>query len=287
LALWIAVFACNVIYGWKVLGYAYHTANFQGSHALMPFLPDGYDILEVLGDPVRWAVTIFVVVGAALFARLIVWRTQRLGSGDPSRLALCVLDFTALFLVAISLVFNQFTDNYLVPLVPYAAIAVGKPLEDLLIARRRAIIACCLFLLVGSAIWTREDLAKDEAMWSLSARLHAKGIRPQEIFSDWKWCFFWNFEDAAEQGLFHPETSYAYFFDTWMPPYRDAAEYWIVHEVKPPPGERWEVVETARYFSVYARGMETFYAVQRIHDAPAPGPRVRSAPRRSNGRPKA
>jgi Dolichyl-phosphate-mannose-protein mannosyltransferase len=285
-AIWIVVFACNVIYGWKVLGYAYHTANFQGSHALMPFLPDCYDILEVLGDPVRWAATIFVIAGAALFARLIVLRCQRLGGGDPSRLALCVLDFTALLLVAVSLVFNQFTDNYLVPLVSYAAIAVGKPLEDLLIARRRAVVACCLVLLVGSAIWTREDLAKDEAMWSLSARLHAKGIRPQQIFSDWKWFFFWNFEDAAEEGLFHPDTSYAYFFDKWMPPYRDAAEYWVVHELKPPAGERWEVVETARYFSVYARGMATFYAVRRIRGSPAPAPGVRSAPRGSSGGPK-
>ena len=273
LAFWIAVFACTVVYGWKVLGFAYHTANFQGSHALMPFLPDCYDILEVMGDPVRWGATIFVVVGAALFTRLIVARSARLGTGDPTQLSLCVLDFTALFLVAIGLVFNQFTDNYLVPLVPYAAIAVGKPLENLLLARRRLVVACCLLLFVGDAIWTREDLAKDEALWTLSVRLKDKGIPPQQIFSDWKWFFFWNFEDAAERGLFHPDTSYAYFFDEWMPPGQDAAEYRVVHELKPPPGERWEVVETAHYVSVYARGQETFYAVRRIPDAPAARPR--------------
>jgi hypothetical protein len=269
LALWIIIFAWNVIYGWKILGYAYHTPNFQGSHALMPFLPDCYDILEVMGEPVRWGATIFVVVGAALFTRLIVSRCTRLGTGDPSQLAVCVLDFTALFLLAIGLVFNQFTDNYLVPLVPYAAIAIGKPLQELLLARWRAVVACCLLLLAGAAIWTREDLAKDEALWSLSVRLHDKGIPPQQIFSDWKWFFFWNFEDAAEKGLFHPSTSYAYFFDEWMPPSRDAAEYWVVHELKPPAGERWEVVDTAHYFSVYARGQETFYAVRRIHGVPA------------------
>jgi hypothetical protein len=139
----------------------------------------------------------------------------------------------------------------------------------LLLARWRAVVACCLLLLAGAAIWTREDLAKDEALWSLSVRLHDKGIPPQQIFSDWKWFFFWNFEDAAEKGLFHPSTSYAYFFDEWMPPYRDAAEYCVVHELKPQPGERWEVVETAHYFSLYARGPETFYAVRRIRSAPA------------------
>jgi hypothetical protein len=280
LALWSAVFTANVIYGWKVLGYAYHTANFQGSHALMPFLPDCYDILEVMGEPVRWGATIFVIVGAALFARLIVSRSAHLGTGDPDQLAVCVLDFTALFLVAISLVFNQFTDNYLVPLVPYAAIAVGKPLEELLVARRRWVVAGCLSLLVGAAIWTREDLAKDEALWTLSVRLHDKGIPPQQIFSDWKWFFFWNFEEAAAEGRFQPSTSYAYFFDEWMPPYRDAAEYWVVHELKPPPNERWEVVETTHYFSIYARRQETFYAVKRIRDASSPQLRpVSPAPR--------
>ncbi len=279
LALWIVVFALNVVYGWKVLGYAYHTPNFQGSHALMPFLPDCYDILEVLGEPVRWAATLFVIVGAALFARLIVARVARLGTGDADQLACCVLDFTALFLAAVSLVFNQFTDNYLVPLVPYAAIAVGRPLAELLWARRRAVVACCLLLFVGAAIWTREDLAKDEAMWSLSARLHDQGIPPQQIFSDWKWFFFWNFEDAAEQGLFHPDTSYAYFFDEWMAPDRQFAEYRVVHELTPPPGERWELVDTAHYFSVYARGQETFYAVRRIRDEPAvPSRAASSAP---------
>ncbi len=277
LALWIVVFVLNVVYGWKVLGYAYHTANFQGSHALMPFLPDCYDILEVLGEPVRWAATVFVIVGAALFARLIVGRVARLGTGDADQLACCVLDFTALFLAAISLVFNQFTDNYLVPLVPYAAIAVGKPLAELLWARRRAVVACCLVLFVGAAIWTREDLAKDEAMWSLSARLHDQGIPPQQIFSDWKWFFFWNFEDAAEQGLFHPDTSYAYFFDEWMAPDRQFAEYWVVHDPTPPPNERWEVVDQAHYFTVYARGQETFYAVRRVRKEAAVPSRVAPA----------
>jgi hypothetical protein len=270
-----------VIYGWKVLGYAYHTANFQGSHALMPFLPDCYDILEVMGEPVRWGATIFVVVGAALFARLIVSRSTQLNAGDTDQLAMCVLDFTALFLVAVGLVFNQFTDNYLIPLVPYTAIAIAKPLEALLAGHRRAVVACCLLLFVGDAIWTREDLAKDEALWGLSAQLHDQGIPPRNIFSDWKWFFFWNFEDAAEQGLFHPDTSYAFFFDEWMPPYRDLAEYRVVHEMKAPPGERWEVVGTAHYFSVYARGKETFYAVRRIRDEPPT--RLRSVPAPSRG----
>jgi hypothetical protein len=269
LTLWIAFFAGNVIYGGKVLGYAYHTADFQGSQALMPFLPDCYDILEVLGEPARWAATIFVVVGAALFARLIVARSLNLIRGERPELSLLVLDFAALFLLAVGLVFNQFTDNYLIPFVPYAAIVFGKPLERLLLAWRHAVVVCCLLLFAGSAIWTREDLAKDEALWTLSSRLAAKGIPPREIFSDWKWFFYWNFEDAAEEGLFHPNTSYAHFFDEWMPPYRDRAEYWVVHEVTPPPGERWEVVDTARYFSVYARGEETFYAVRRVREAKA------------------
>jgi hypothetical protein len=139
----------------------------------------------------------------------------------------------------------------------------------------------CLLLFAGAAIWTREDLAKDEALWTLSSRLAAQGIPPREIFSDWKWFFYWNFEDAAEEGFFHPSTSYAYFFDEWMPPYRDRAEYWVVHNMTPPPGERWEVVDTARYFSVYARGEETFYAVRRIREPKAGAtPRERSGSRR-------
>jgi hypothetical protein len=53
----------------------------------------------------------------------------------------------------------------------------------------------------------------------------------------------------------------------------------VVHELTPPPGERWEVVDTAHYFSVYARGQETFYAVRRIRDEQAvPSRAAASAP---------
>ncbi len=42
---------------------------------------------------------------------------------------------------------------------------------------------------------------------------------------------------------------------------RAQADYLIVHDPQPPAGEHWETVDRFQYFSVFSRGIETFYAV--------------------------
>ena len=168
-----------------------------------------------------------------------------------------------MFLLGLNLAFSQMWDQYLLVYIPYAAIIVGKRLEGLLIGWRRPVVACCVLLLFGSAIWTREDLAKGEAMWSLCQQLRADGIPPNQIFADWEWHLFWNFEDYVRDHRVTSTTSYSEIFDKILPQARQSAEYWIVHDPHPPAGEQWKTIHAVRYFSVYARGTEHFYAVQR------------------------
>jgi hypothetical protein len=54
--------------------------------------------------------------------------------------------------------------------------------------------------------------------------------------------------------------------DGWQGRNRRAAEYWIVHDPRPPAGsgETWTIVDKADYFSLYARGRERFYAIRRL-----------------------
>ena len=259
-----ALFTAAAVYGWKVIGYGY-SGPLRGSHALMPFVPHCYEILEVVPESFRWTVTVFMILGGALFAQIAAARLLQLARGTLAP-AEMLLDFTAIFSFGLTLIFVQFVDQYFLIYLPLAAIVVGKSVQELLIRRRALVIACCLVLLTGSAVWTREDLARDEAMWSLSEQLHAEGIPPERIFSDWKWLFYWQFEDYVHAGHATAETSYAELFeDGWLKRERDAAEYWIVRELKPPPGETWKVVRETHYFSIYARGRQTFYAVRRIH----------------------
>jgi hypothetical protein len=278
----IALFTAGVAYGWRVVGYGYNSSDFHGNTALMPFLRHTYDLLLVLGEPVRWAVTIFVVVGAALFARVFVERYASListlagpGTG-PASAPLpreLLLDLTSLFLLGCNLIFFQQWDSYQLPFLPLVAIVVAKRYEGLMISRRFAVAGCCLLLLVGSTIWTREDLAKGDVQWTLAEKLRESGVPPQNIASSWEWFAYWSFPDFVREEGKRAGSAIPKFLgeDGWQGRNRKAAEYWIVHDPQPTAGssEKWTIVGEADYFSVYARGRERFYAVRRsAHSAP-------------------
>ena len=96
------------------------------------------------------------------------------------------------------------------------------------------------------------------------ARLHRQGIPPPQIFSDWKWLFYWEFDDYARSGNITAASTYADLFgDNWLGRRRAAAPYRVVHDLRSPGGEQWTVIETTRYFSLYSFQWETYYAVRR------------------------
>jgi hypothetical protein len=177
------------------------------------------------------------------------------------------LDLTSLFLLGCNLIFFQQWDSYQLPFLPLTAIVLTKRFESLLVSRRWAVAACSVVLLAGSATWTREDLAKGHVQWILAERLRQSGVAPQDIASSWEWFAYWNFPDFVRQEGKQASTEIPNFLgeEGWQGRNRQAAEYWIVHNPKPPAGsgETWTVVGEADYFSVYARGRERFYAVRR------------------------
>jgi hypothetical protein len=275
----IALFSAAVVYGWKFVGYGYDSTDFHGNTALMPFLRHAYDLLLVFGEPVRWAATIFVVVGAALFARVFLERYASLISREPRPVPAptpreLLLDLTSLFLLGCYLIFSQLWDVYLLSFLPLAGIVVAKRYEGYVVSWRWALAGCCVLLLIGSAIWTREELAKDEAQWTLAEHLRESGVEPQNIASSWEWFAYWSFPEFVRQEGSKAGTTIPNFLgeEGWQGRNRAAAAYWIVHDPRPPAGlgENWTVVGEADYFSVLARGRETFYAIRR---SPVPGKR--------------
>jgi hypothetical protein len=136
-----------------------------------------------------------------------------------------------------------------------------------LVSRRWAVTACCFVLLAGSAIWTREDLAKGDVQWILAEQLRQSGVAPQDVASSWEWFAYWNFPEFVRREGKQASTEIPNFLgeEGWQGRNRHAAEYWIVHNPKPRAGssETWTIVGEADYFSFYARGRERFYAVRR------------------------
>ena len=183
------------------------------------------------------------------------------------------MDAATFVSLLMALVFFVFGDKDVLIFLPLGAIAVAKQTEPVLMKHRRAVFMACLLLLAGTAVWTREDLCRNQAVWTLAARLEAGGVPSEKIFAGWEWYGYHHFEDYARIVPPLETTEFADFFGTWMERQKAEADYLIVHDPTPPVGEHYEVVDQFQYFSVFSRGIETFYAVERPgSDRPQRGP---------------
>jgi hypothetical protein len=262
LVTWLVVLLAGVAYGHWVLGVSW----------LMPYLPWFFEILKLLRLKAEIPATLLTIAGGVLFAHLLS-RRYFVAANRP-RLEHGILDAATLVSLAMALVFFVFGDKDVLIFLPFAAIAVGKQTERVLLRHRRAGVGACLLMMAGTAVWTREDLCRNKAVWTLAARIEARGVPSERIFAGWEWYGYHHFEDYARIVPPTETTEFADFFGPWMARQRAEADYLIVHDPNPPAGERYEPVDQFQYFSVFSRGFETFYAVKR------PG---RSVPRRGPG----
>ena len=249
---WTMVFVAGIFYGVRVIGVP----------ALMPFLSWNFEILYILGTKFRVLATVIAVGGAIPFAFVLMRRYFR-ETSRPRGLPEWFLDATTFFSLLLALVFFLIGDEYLLIFLPFAAIAVGRAVEPVLVAWRRTVVILCFLLLAGAAIWTREGLCRNEAIWTLAERLHARGIRTEEIFAGWEWAGFYHFDDFVRSSPPTATTTFADFFERWTGGRRARAQYLVVHDPRPPAGQEWETVDRFQYFSIFSRGTETFYAVHR------------------------
>jgi hypothetical protein len=255
---WTGLFVGGVFYG----------SRFIGSPALMPILSWNFEILYLLGTKVRVLATAIAVVGAVLFAHFLV-RRYGLESRRPRELHEWFLDAATAFSLLLVLIFFLLGDEYLLIFLPFAAIAIGRQVESVLQARSRTIFVVCLALLVGAAVWTREGLCRNQAIWTLAERLHATGVPTDKIFAGWEWAGYYHFEDYTRTSPPTATTTFADFFERWIAERRARAEFLIVHDPYPPAGERWQTVDRYHFFSIFSRGMETYYAVRRERGRPS------------------
>ncbi|HEV8003767.1 MAG TPA: hypothetical protein VGP63_28130 [Planctomycetaceae bacterium] len=249
---WLILLLASVAYGACVLNVPW----------LMPYMAWFFEILKLLGLKAELPATLLTIASGVLFAHFLV-RRYVVAANRP-RLEQGILDAATLVSLLMALVFFVFGDKDVLIFLPLAAIAVAKQAEPVLLKHRRLVFAACLFMLAGSAVWTREDLLRNQAMWTLAERVHAGNVPSEKIYAGWEWYGFHHFDDYARAVPPVATTEFADFFGPWMDRQRAQAEYLIVHKPDLPKDERYETVAEFRYFSVFSRGFETFYAVKRI-----------------------
>ena len=232
---------------WGVgIGLAMVCVHLEGRSPWMPYLP--WHLGFLAGQPawIRASVTLITASGAALLARIFWLRWFDAAGWRSLSPAERLLDLVSLCLIGMHLVFFQLGDEYILVMLPFTLIAVGKHLGNRLFDLRIPLVAGCLLVWAASAEWTRGLLAGEEAQWQAAESVVGRGVPPGEVYGPWTWVANYRFEEYLEETHGHVYRDLKDFWGRWMPEQRARARFLITEE-DVPEGEGWSLIEQRVY----------------------------------------
>jgi hypothetical protein len=81
----------------------------------------------------------------------------------------------------------KFGDRYLLPLLLFAIVTVGRHVGNLLNRYAVPAFGVCVAMILVSAMWTRGILEQSEATWKAAESVRRTGVEPPLIFSTYEW----------------------------------------------------------------------------------------------------
>jgi hypothetical protein len=106
------------------------------------------------------------------------------------------ITFSAIALLGLQLMYTQFYDVYLIQFLPFALFALGRIFGPWSNWAKAITCALCMFMLFGSSLWTRGNLARAEASWRAAELAHSAGAAPENIGGDMTWsCYYGAFDE--------------------------------------------------------------------------------------------
>lgn len=197
----------------------------------MPLLPWNLGELRSLGLTVQCLITIFTVIGSVAYVRIFLMRY--LGKASWMRLPAeeRLLDLVTLFLFVAHLVFFQIGDEYLLCLLPFTLIVIGKGLQEEFGWVRRVAVCASALVMIASVMWTRGTLEREEAIWKASESLMLRGVEKSRIFASIAWNGEHRFDEYfSGLGYDRPVEKMGVLFREWLPERKKAAQYLVISE---------------------------------------------------------
>jgi hypothetical protein len=167
-----------------------------GPRYLMPYLDWNLKRLLIeelegrprLGEMVRLAVTVVGVLGGVLLGAVILRRYVPLKGWKELSPGQRLLDLATLFLLGLHLIYAQFGDEYLIALLPYTFLVLGRHIRGWFPWLLAPAAVGCLVMLAASAVWTRGLMAEQEAQWTVADRVvRETGVKPEQVYGSWTW----------------------------------------------------------------------------------------------------
>ena len=232
-----------------------------GGDWLMPLIGLRLGQVGLLPLWLRIGYTVAVLVGATAIVGEMRRRYRSGGFGKlPPHQQL--LDLTALGSLAGILLFLQFNDEYLLPLIPFALLILGRELDG---ASRLSLVVTAgltLALLVVVTLSTRAILTSNQAAWRLGDRAVARGASPAAVAVSWPWYSKHNFDDFVREVRPVPAQNTNDYF-TWIQARYRRETTFVLSSDRPAAGDPyWEVADSEPWRDADLR-LKTLYLLHR------------------------
>jgi len=153
-----------------------------------------------------------------------------------------LLDFLTALVALTSLAFWTIADRYLLSLLPYTLIVLGRECKPLLRQYGRLVAVFCVLIAVASAVETRRYLALNEALWKGGEIARSLAAPHQNVSSSWEWVSNYYFPVFLAR---NQANRTVYDFEDWLDDFYEASEYTL--ELDPPENPSRTVLATVPY----------------------------------------
>jgi 4-amino-4-deoxy-L-arabinose transferase-like glycosyltransferase len=195
----------------------------------LPSIPWNLQELGGFSRAARRAFTAIVLILAVPYTKTWVARV----SAD---LLVASIDVTAvlfhatmLTLLCLTLVYQQFGDEYLLVYVPWVVWTAARTRTLRFPYAIVWLTALTLLQLMVVTAWVDEILCRNEVQWQAATntveRLH---VAPTRISAAWTWATYYAFDDYLVRHPSSGQLDFRSLFDEWLPAYARQAEYRVI-----------------------------------------------------------
>ena len=192
----------------------------------LPYVPTQFRILEQGPVFARVLLAGLTTLGAILLGWTFAGRYLSAGPWHESHRSERLIDLTTLCVVGGVLAFWVLEDEYLLPLLPYGLLIVGRQFRSALDRLKRPLAAACFAVLALSVMSARSHLAWTEAYWSAGEAIRTTGVEACEISSSFEWVGYHCFEKFLAEHRNDPPDMQIYL--DWLATQRVRGKYLVI-----------------------------------------------------------
>jgi 4-amino-4-deoxy-L-arabinose transferase-like glycosyltransferase len=222
-----------------------------GQPGIMPYVP--WDVHDITSVPL-WVLLSLTVLTTILSGLLVLLIARRhIWAAEPLSPAERLIDWWALCMFTISMPYYQLGDRYVLGLLPYVLIVLGRAIKGWPGRWRWPSLTVGIALLLASGLWVRGTISALEAQWQAAESLRARGVDVHQIIAAREWnAYYGAFDEYLADRGYSLDASYGDYTGVWLRARLATAEYTIPDPRYPeqaPSG--WQAVGGVPYFDTF------------------------------------